>query len=87
MLNPASLNDTFRLAKILKQYILSTEVLEETMLGIHVKKISRNTSIGSILGLPKNVSNARFPYQKISKVKIQERRRNDLCYFCEDKWQ
>ncbi|KAF5451936.1 hypothetical protein F2P56_026990 [Juglans regia] len=41
---------------------------------------------GSILGIPKVLSNNKLPYQKVSEAQMQERRKKCLCYFCEDKW-
>lgn len=40
---------------------------------------------GSILGTPKTQSVAKLPYQKVTDAQMQERRRKDLCYFCEEK--
>ena len=81
MLVPKSLNDAFGLAKIQEEYLISNRKT--------FKPIS-DISKPSILGLPKlegrNDSKVKLPLQKQTNAQMEERRKQGLCYNCDEKW-
>ncbi|XP_035551104.1 uncharacterized protein LOC118349683 [Juglans regia] len=82
MLNPTTLNDAFRLAKIQEQYVWTTR---KPWKGTS-SDLGGHSAGGSILGTPKVLSNNKLPFKKVYEALMQERRNKGLCYFCEDKW-
>ena len=83
MLNPQSLNKAFGLSKIQEEYNWSC------------KKISKNQlepGKSSILGPPPKIptlidaKNNRLPIKSISPAQMEERKKNGLCYNCDEKW-
>nr|XP_023879731.1 uncharacterized protein LOC111992135 [Quercus suber] len=81
MLVPKSLNDAFGLAKIQEEFLYSNKKSFRP-----VTEVSRP----SILGLPKlegrNDSKVKLPLQKLTSAQMEERRKQGLCYNCDEKW-
>ena len=81
MLNPQSLNEAFRLSKIQEEYHLSCK--KNSRLQLEQGK-------PSILGLPKVPSlldpKSRLPIKRISPTQMEERKKQGLCYNCDEKW-
>ena len=81
MLVPKSLNDAFGLAKIQEEFLISNRK--------SIKPIS-DISKPSILGLlnleGKNDSKVKLPLQKLTNAQMKERRKQGLCYNCDEKW-
>ena len=82
MLVPKTLNETFGLAKIQEEYLS------------HSRKGIRNTIENgkvSVLGPPKFEtrieSRTKFPLQRLTGAQMEERRKQGLCYNCDEKWQ
>ena len=82
MLVPKTLNEAFGLAKIQEEYLASS------------RKGIRNTIDNgkvSILGTPKLEarveSRIKFPSQSLIGAQMEERRKQELCYNCDEKWQ
>ena len=82
MLVPKSLNEAFGLAKIQEEYLLSSKK--------NFKSVVDNGK-PSILGLPKLKtkidSRIKLPVKRLSNAQMEERRKQGLCYNCDEKWQ
>lgn len=83
MLNPQSLNEAFGLSKIQEEYNLSC------------KRSSKNQlepGKTSILGPPPKIptltdnKNNRLPLKRITPAQMEERKKQGLCYNCDEKW-
>lgn len=81
MLVLKSLNDAFGLAKIQEEFLIRNRKSFKPILDI---------SKPSILGLPKlegrNDSKVKLPLQKLTNAQMEERRKQGLCYNCDEKW-
>ena len=82
MLVPKTVNEAFRLAKIQEEYLTSSRK--------GIRNIIDNGKV-SILGTPKLEarveSRTKFPLQRLTGAQIEERRKQGLCYNCDEKWQ
>ena len=83
MLVPKSLNEAFGLAKIQEEYLLSSRRGFGNV---------ADSWKASILGLPpkfeaKAESRIKVPLQRLSSAQTEERRKQGLCYNCDEKWQ
>ena len=80
MLVPKSLNEAFGLAKIQEEYLISSKKSFKT-LGDH--------GWPSILGSPrvesKGDSRFKIPLQRLTSARMEERRKQGLCYNCDEK--
>ena len=81
MLNPQNLNATFGLAKIQEEYLMASRR--------NIKSWNDGPKT-SILSPPPVIKNdpksAKMAIQKISPSQMEERRKKELCYYCDDKW-
>ena len=80
MLVPKSLNDAFGLAKIQEEFLISNRKSFKPVTDV---------SKPSILGLPRlegrNDSKVKLPLQKLTNAQMEERRKQGLCYNCDEK--
>ena len=81
MLVPKSLNDAFGLPKIQEEYLMSSK---------KTFKLVSDISKSSILGLPKLEGKTdlkvKLSLHKLTNAQIEERRKQGLCYNCDEKW-
>nr|XP_023922229.1 uncharacterized protein LOC112033677 [Quercus suber] len=79
---PKTLNEAFELAKIQEEYLTSSRK--------GIRNIIDNGKI-SVLGTPKLEarveSRTKFPLQRLTGAQMEERRKQGLCYNCDEKWQ
>ena len=82
MLNPKNLNEAFGLAKIQEEYLLSSKKSQNVFSSESYKP--------SILGPRPDVkldSKFKLPLQRLSPAQMEERRKKDLCFNCDEKFQ
>ena len=86
MLNPSSLTAAFGLAKIQEEYLLGCN---RSYKGKH------DQARPSLLGVPRlsllsvfliENRTTKIPIKKITAAQMEERKKNGLCYNCDDKW-
>ena len=82
MLVPKTLNEAFGLAKIQEEYLS------------HSRKGIRNTIengkvsvLGSLKFETRMESRTKFPLQRLTGAQMEEKRKQGLCYNCDEKWQ
>ena len=82
MLVPKTLNEAFGLAKVQEEYVNSC------MKGFRGVADNGNASI---LGTPKLEARVeprtKVPLQRLTGAQMEERRKQGLCYSCDEKWQ
>lgn len=79
LLDPISLSAAFGLAKIQEEYVWSTRKTLKGVVGVTDSQIIVE---GMGMGNQRNSFQAR----KVSSAQMDEKRRKDLCYHCEEKW-
>ena len=86
MLNPSSLTAAFGLAKIQEEYLLGCK---RSYKGTH------DQARPSLFGVPKpslldaaliENKTTKIPVKKIIVAQMEERKKKELCYNCDDKW-
>ncbi|XP_030949790.1 uncharacterized protein LOC115973672 [Quercus lobata] len=82
MLVPKTLNEAFGLAKIQEEYVNSSR---KAFRGV------TDNGRASILGAPKLEAmvepRTKVPLQRLTSAQMEERRKQGLCYNCDEKWQ
>ncbi|XP_023873800.1 uncharacterized protein LOC111986409 [Quercus suber] len=82
MFNPKTLNEAFGLAKIQKEYVMSSKkFLKSSSL-----EVTKPSILGPILDTRFD-SKFKLPLQKLSPTQMKERRKRGLCFNCDEKFQ